>query len=214
MPTTEVIKACRDEVQLRQDQHFKDYLLENVYLRTTDSQRSEILALWRDGRVEIDRSQAERRSREAVFLVRAASGELAGVSEVALVRVRAHRRFYAYTMFLRESDRVPYLMLAVVLATRNFLSTFRHPRSQPEGMLHVNENLKLMRPGMRKLFERQGYQYWGRTSRNEDVWAVEFSQPEKGAAARNWSVGCGVEAQASARFQSALCNRQLLDSVR
>ena len=213
VPTTEVIKAGGDEVQLRQDQHFKDYLLENVYLRTTDSQRSEILALWRDGEVEIDRSQAERRSREVVFLVRTASGELAGVSEAALVRVRGHRRFYAYTMFLRKSDRVPYLMLAVLNGTRDFLRNFEHPKLQPHGMLLVTENRKLMRPGTRKLLGRHKYRYWGRTGWGDDVWAVEFSQPKRGAAAHNWSAGGGVEVPASVRFQSALCSRQLLDSV-
>ena len=31
-----------------------------------------------------------------------------------------------------------------------------------------------MRPGARKLFERLGYRYWGRTPLDEEVWAVEF----------------------------------------
>src|SRR3954465_12036210 len=89
---------------------FKDYLLENVYLRTTDSQRAEILALWRDEEAGMDTAQAERSSREAVFLVRARSGDLAGVSTAALVRLKDGRRFYSFTLFLRKRHRVPYLM--------------------------------------------------------------------------------------------------------
>jgi hypothetical protein len=82
-------------------------------------------------------------------------------------------------MFLRERDRVPYLMITVCDATRDFLRTFKHPVSQPCGMLNVNENLRLMGPGVRKLFARHGYRYWGQTSRGEDVWITEFGEPDK-----------------------------------
>jgi len=182
----------------------KDYRLENVYLHTTESQRSEILGLWRDGGAVLERSQAQRRCREAVFLVRSASGELAGISEVALVRVKGRGRFYAYTMFLREWDRVPYLMLSVLNATRDFLRNFTHPRLQPDGMLLVTENRKLMRPGMRKLFYRHGYRYWGRTVRDDDVWAVEFGHSDEPAAVCGRQVSGGVgELESSQLMDSA-----------
>src|SRR5713101_3827734 len=109
------------------DVHFKDYLLQEVYLRTTQAQRSEVIALWKEEGALEDPEEAARRSHEAVFLVRAASGELAGLSTVGLVRVKDGRTFYAYRMFLRRRDRVPYLMLAVIVATRDFLSSFQHP---------------------------------------------------------------------------------------
>jgi peroxiredoxin len=164
------------------DIRFKDYLLQNVYLRTTRAERSEIIRLWHEEEAINDPAEAKQRAAEAVFLVRTASGELAGLSTVGLVRARDGRTFYAYQMFLRKQDRVSYLMLAVVLATRDFLSTFRHPTSQPAGMVHVNENTKLMRPGLRKLFERHGYSYWGVTAEGEDVWAVEFGSQAKSLA--------------------------------
>jgi hypothetical protein len=156
---------------------FHDYLLENVYLRTTRAERSEIIALWRDEDALDDHADAKRRSREAVFLVRNASGELAGVSTVGFVRIKDGRIFYNYRMFLRTRDRVPNLMTGVVLASREFLRTFQHPELQPDGLLHINENPKLMRPGARRVFERIGYRYWGKTSQDEDVWAMEFDQP-------------------------------------
>ena len=158
---------------------FKDYLLENVYLRTTEAQRSEILELWRSEGAGIEGADAERSSREAVFLVRTGSSELAGVSTVALVRIKGGQRFYSYSMFLRKRHRVPYLMVTVCDATRDFLRNFKHPVSQPAGMLNVNENPRLMRPGMRKLFARHGYRYWGQTTRGEDVWATEFGEPDR-----------------------------------
>jgi hypothetical protein len=156
--------------------HFRGYLLENVYLRTTGAQRAEILALWHNEQAGIKGADAERSSGEAVFLVRAPSGELAGVSTVALVRLKNGQRFYSYSMFLRKRDRVPNLMITVCDATRDFLRIFKHPVSQPVGMLNVNENPRLMRPGARRVFERHGYRYWGQTSLGEDVWVTEFGE--------------------------------------
>ena len=155
---------------------FGNYLLENVYLRTTERQRAEILELWRAEQVGLAGADAERSSREAVFLVRTHSGELAGASNAALVRLKDGRRFYSLTLFLRKADRVPYLMVAVCDATRDFLRSFKHPVSQPAGMLNINENPKLMRPGMRKIFARHGYRLWGQTARGEDVWVTLFAE--------------------------------------
>src|SRR5262245_21255650 len=153
---------------------FRDYSLENIYLRTTPAQRAEIIALWQEQQAISDCAETIRRSKEAVFLVRAAFGRLVGLSTAGFVRVPDGRIFYAYRMFLHQQHRVPYLMVTVILATRDFLRTFQHPKLQPAGMLHVNENPRLMRPGIRKLFQRHGYRYWGKTPHSEDIWAVEF----------------------------------------
>ena len=173
--------------------HIKDYALENVYLRTTEAQRSEILALWRNEGAGLEGADAVRSSREAVFLVRTSSGELAGVSTVALVRLKDGRRFYSMSLYLRKADQaVPYLGITVCDATRDFLRKFKHPVAQPAGVLNVNENPRLMKPGVRKLFARHGYRYWGQTANGEDVWVTEFdeaklvsmtpSAPERGVA--------------------------------
>src|SRR5262245_59270705 len=155
--------------------HIKDYVLENVYLCTTEAQRSEMLALWRNEGAGLEGADAERSSHEAVYLVRAPSGELAGVSTVALVRLKDGRRFYSCSLFMREG--VPYLHIKVCDATRDFLRHFKHPVKQPAGMLNITENRRLMRPGVRKLFARHGYRYWGQTAQGEDVWATLFDEP-------------------------------------
>jgi|SRR4051812_46099407 hypothetical protein len=156
---------------------FKDYLLECVYLRTTEAQRAEILDLWNRESAGLTGADAERSSHEAVFLVRTRSAELAGLSTVALVRVRDGRRFYSCSLYLRKSGCVPYLNIYVCDATRDFLRTFKHPVEQPAGMLNVQENPRLNRPGIRKLFTRHGYRYWGQTAAGEDVWVTFFGEP-------------------------------------
>jgi len=164
------------------DVRFRDYFLQSAYLRTTQDERSEIIAFWQEEGALTDPAETERRSHEAVFLVRTATGGLAGLSTVGLVRTKDGRVFYAYRMFLRKRDRVPYLMMGVAAATRDFLRTFRHPEVQAAGIIYVTENRKLMRAGMRKLLARHGYRYWGTTADAEDVWAVEFGQTTRSLA--------------------------------
>src|SRR5207248_3290355 len=116
MTTTTITSTNHLEAAETAALHFKDYLLENVYLRTTELQRLEIITLWEEEGAISDPNEAERRSHEAVFLVRTAAGELAGLSTVGFARVKDGRTFYAYRMFLRKQDRAPYLMLKVVLS--------------------------------------------------------------------------------------------------
>ncbi len=172
------MRTANPDLPCARNLRFKDYLLENVYLRATEAQRAEVMALWHNERAGRNSREAKRRSHQVVFLVRAGSGELAGVCTVGLVRVEDGRMFYAYRMFLRKRDRVPYLMAAVTVATRDFLRNFEHPEVQPAGMLIVAGNPKLMRPGVQKLFARHGLRFWGKTPWDEDVWAQEFDERE------------------------------------
>jgi hypothetical protein len=154
----------------------ENYRLQNVYLRTSAAQRAQLAAFWlREGAIA-DPWEAERRAHEAAFLVWRNDDELAGLSTVRLHCMHDGRWVYAYRMFLRERDRMPYLMNLVIATTRDFLRDFKHPDAQPVGMLHVNENPKLMRPGIRKLFERHGYRYLGQNRKGQDLWLTEFAQ--------------------------------------
>lgn len=149
--------------------HFKNYRLDNVYLKTTAAQRGEVTDFWLREKAIADCGEAERRAHEAVFMVyRDDTGELAGVSTVALQQRRDGRIYYAYRMFLRKQDRVPFLMWTVIVATRDFFHPFEHPEAKPSGMLHVNENPKLMRSGVRRFFARHGYRYHGKNPRGQD----------------------------------------------
>lgn len=65
-------------------------------------------------------------------------------------------------------------MITVLHQTRNLLGAFRHPDAEPAGMLIVTENRKLMRPGLKRLLERHGYEYRGRERRGLDVWLARF----------------------------------------
>jgi hypothetical protein len=154
---------------------FKHYRLDNVYLHATAAQRAETRNFWLREQALADPREAERRTREVVLMVRRDdTTELVGVSTVALQRLRDSGAVYVYRMFLRREDRIPYLMRAVTNASRDFLRSFPHPQAPVAGMLIVTENRKLMRPGIRRYFERHRYQYRGKTLRGLDLWLAPF----------------------------------------
>ena len=155
---------------------FRGYLLENVYRITSSEQRAEAVAFWLAQGALASRREAVRRAFEIVYLVRSAGGTLAGMCTAALRSgAREESSYYAFRMFLRREDRVPYLMRAVTNATRDFLSALEHPEPRPAGMVIVAENAKLMRPGIRRYFQRHGYAFRGTTSAGRDVWLAPFA---------------------------------------
>lgn len=153
---------------------FGDYRLEGVYLAASPEQRAEAVAFWLGQGALPHRQAAERRARDLVYLVRRHDGALAGMSTVGLRTGADGRTWYVFRMFLRPEDRAPYLMRAVTNATRDLLRGFEHPQGRPAGMLIVTENRKLMRPGIRRYFERHGYQYGGKTPQGLDLWLAPF----------------------------------------
>ncbi len=170
------MKALREPTQavlLRS----QDYLLENVFERMTGERCREVIAFWREEQAVTNPAEAARRAPETVLLVRAVSGQLAGISTAGKARLHDGRLFYTFRMFLRRSARVPYLMVAVIETTAAILDQNRLERFPAAGMLVITENPKLMRPGIRKLFLRHGYRDYGKTERGLDAWVREFQYP-------------------------------------
>lgn len=155
---------------------FGAYRIENVHLRTSSEQRQEIVQFWLRERAIPTLPEAVRRAHEVCLLVRRddGTGVLAGVSTVGRMRTRSGLIYWVFRMFLRKPDRVPRLSLAVANATCAHLRLRARREGDAAGMLIVTENVKLMRPGARMLFQRQGCRYVGRNARGQDVWVVDF----------------------------------------
>lgn len=155
--------------------HFRGYRLEPVFQASSAEQRSEAVTFWLAQGAIAQRQEALRRAFELVYLVRRSDGRLAGMSTVALQTGANGHTFYAYRMFLRPEDRVPYLMRTITNASRDLLREFVAPDPKPAGMLIVTENPKLMRAGMARYLERHGYLYRGKNLRGLDRWWAPFS---------------------------------------
>ncbi len=76
-------------------------------------------------------------------------------------------------MFIRPADRLFGLGLLMGKRTRDHLSSLQ-TIDKPKGMAFVTENIKLMRSGMRREFERIGYKCQGKTRRGFDLWISDF----------------------------------------
>ena len=151
------------------------YSFEIVYHRVTAQQRDAIVDFWLSYGAIDSTTEARRRSHQVVVLVRNPTGEIVGLSSVGLRNIpRLDGWHYIYRMFIRPADRVSYLMKEITNCSRDFLRSFEHPKLPMRGLLIVTENRKLMRPGLRKLLLRHGYQPLGRSTRGLDWWRVDF----------------------------------------
>ena len=86
---------------------------------------------------------------------------------------RTHGKFYFYRMFIRPGDQIPGMMRVVTLATRDFLKP-QHAPGGPGGFITIFENPKLMRPGLRRMMERNGFTHASRTPKGFDIWRFDF----------------------------------------
>ncbi len=147
----------------------QDYRMEYVYLRITEAQRQEVMALWQSTQIVPDAAERERRSHEVVILVYSPQGELAGLSSVALATLAGNTHYYVYRMFIKPGARIPYLMRAVVRRSTDRLATCKHPEGPVAGLIIVAENRKLMRPGTQRELKRLGFNKWGLSHKGEEI---------------------------------------------
>jgi hypothetical protein len=160
-----------------------------VHPRPNGEARAEAVAFWLDQGALADREAARRRARQLVLLVRRPDGCLAGMSTAGVKTAADGRRFYAFRMYLRPEDRVPYLMREVTNRSRDLLRAGEHLQGPVAGMLIETENRKLMRRGIRRYFARHGYVYKGRNRRGLDLWLAPFPTADTPAAQRNRTDG-------------------------
>lgn len=155
---------------------YHSYKLHNVYQKTTPDLRREIIAFWQRNNAIPDLREAERRVHEVVYLIRNPADVIVGVSSVYTARAgNPPASYYFYRMFIQPRDRSYAMMRLVIGMTRDFLRD-EAPEPKPRGLVHVNENPKLMRRGIRRMFARHGYEFVGKTERGFDVWVYRFDQ--------------------------------------
>lgn len=158
-----------------EDKHaFHGYTLTPVYRIVTFEQRNEAIRFWFEQGAINESCVAERRSHELVYLARAPDGRLAGLSSVSLGRRNPDgRTVYDLRLFIAPGHRIPYLVREMTNRTRDLLKadSQAHPAS---GMRLSADNPKLMRPGIRRYLERQGFVFRGPDRHGVDRWFAPF----------------------------------------
>lgn len=155
-------------------QHCNDYRWEDFCRTITVKQRTEALAFCYAEGTLANRREGKRRAFELFYLVRRSDEALVGMSTAKLKTATDGLSYTGFRMFLRQEDRVPYLMRIVANATRDVYRALRLPVPQPAKKLVVTEKPKLMSPGMRRYFHRHDYVFQARKAGGFDMWLAPF----------------------------------------
>ena len=159
---------------------FHGYSLISVYRSINVKLGNEIIDFWRCNNAIGDLTEAQRRVADVVYIIRAPDNSLAGISSVYIADVNPNEPYYFYRMFIQPNYRRPGMMRKVTEVTGSYLKAL-DLFNKPAGLVIVTENPKLMRPGMRRVITRLGYEYMGKTKQNLDLWKSDFQKSAKNA---------------------------------
>ncbi len=153
---------------------FHNYSVAAVHGRMTLEWREAVVAMWWRNRLLPTLQAAWQRVDEVAMMIRAEDGTLVGVATVYEAGFREPEdRYWFYRMFIEPKHRVPGMMRFVTLWTREYFRDHHLPGG-PKDVILITENPKLKRPGMRRMFERNGYEYLGSGPRGNDIWCASF----------------------------------------
>ncbi len=156
---------------------YHDYTIEPIYRAGSKAVRDEIALFWLDTKAIVDVEEAKRRVDEVVCVVRNLDDELVALSTVYVAPYGdAAEPLLHYRMFIRPADRGTGLMKFVTKTTRQFFDEHAALRDGADGMVIVTENPKLMRAGVKQIFEESPWQAAGKDSRGMDVWRYSFAR--------------------------------------
>ncbi len=152
------------------------YRLVNVYRRISEAQRRACVEMWLQARALSSEEAAWQRSLEVCYLfVHSGDGVLAGVNTAYVERYPSRdARYFFNRMFIRPAYRDSRLMIVGTAAAICFLRT-RHGDEGVRGVVNINQNPKLYRRGMQRVFERLGYRLDGLTE-GKETWRFEFDE--------------------------------------
>jgi hypothetical protein len=149
--------------------------IEPVYQNLTEILRTEIIEFWVNTGALFE-ERARQRVDQVAFVVRNGDDDLVGISTVNPARHGPDNQLYLeYRMFIHPAHRTIGMMRSVTRATRCFFDANPDVRGSARGMLICTENPKLMRPGIKRMFERSMWVYAGKDPRGFDLWRFIFT---------------------------------------
>lgn len=155
---------------------FGSYTLQNVFQSITEEQRRACVELWLRNRViPTEQAALQRSNQVCYFITDSASGQCVGVNTLYRDRLVANGpEFFFNRMFIDPDYRNSRLMITGTAMMLCYAKT-RLAGLGVEGVININENTKLSRPGMNKIFTRLGYRSIGQQN-GKEVLYFEFSR--------------------------------------
>ncbi|MEO0369538.1 MAG: hypothetical protein AAF197_12280 [Pseudomonadota bacterium] len=149
---------------------FEQYLLTNVFEKITVEQRDACVELWLRNRVLPSEEAAIKRSQQICYhLTNRDSGKTIGVNTLYRGFVTNEMpEVWLNRMFIDPLYRNTRLMIVGTSMMLCFAKLHLSDRGLP-GVVNINENRKLSRPGAQRVFHRLGYRRIGWQNNNEVI---------------------------------------------
>lgn len=157
---------------------YDQYRLINVFGKITAQQQQACIAMWSRAEIQISIQEAQRRARQVCYLIQQRSNQkVIGVSTLYLeASLGDDELFYANRMFIEQKHRSSRLMITgtamLICYAKQALAN-----NGIRGIININENAKLSRPGMQRIFKRLGYRYLQHKN-SAEVILYEFDKVE------------------------------------
>ncbi len=155
---------------------FQDYRLENVFENINQNQQQACVDMWMQHQVIASEELAWRRSEQICYIfTHAKSGKVIGVNTLYESKLAHSNEHYFFNrMYITPEHRNTRLMITGTAAMLCYAKYFLSDRGIP-GIINVNENQKLSRSGMQRIFSRLGYQHYG-WQNDKEVIFFEFDR--------------------------------------
>ena len=155
---------------------FGAYTLLNVYQKITEEQKHACVEMWLRNRVLPNKQAALERSKEVCyFITETASDKLIGVNTLYQSHVtNSTPKVFLNRMFIDPAYRNSRLMITGTAVMLCYAKTQLADQGIP-GVVNINENKKLSRPGASQIFERLGYRKQ-RMQNGQEVLYFEFAR--------------------------------------
>ncbi|MBX2850090.1 MAG: cytochrome P450 [Acidiferrobacterales bacterium] len=157
---------------------YRNYQLENVFEKITEKQRQECVQMWMQHSALPSEQLARQRTDEVCYLIRdIKSGIVVGVNTLYRGNLNNSVEEYFFNrMYIQPEHRSSRLMITGTAAMLCFAKHYLC-ESGALGIININENSKLSRPGMQRIFNRLGYRHFGWSDKNEII-LFSFHQVE------------------------------------
>ena len=157
---------------------YRDFLITNVFENLSVEQEKSCVQFWLEhGAISSRQAAQERAQQVCYYITHVETEELVGVNTLYIDKLKPDgHQFWFNRMFLNPLHRDTRLMITSTAMTLAYGKLHLAERT-PIGIINVNENRKLSRPGMQKIFRRLGYQRLG-FQRGDEVILFNFSNVE------------------------------------
>ena len=141
-----------------------------MFEKISEAQKAACIELWLSNKFLPSHAASRKRSEQICYLLtEVTSGKVIGVNTLYQGSVsRGGTTVWLNRMFIDPAHRDTRLMIVGTSMMLCFAKTYLESRGLP-GVGNVNENRKLSRPGMQRIFQRLGYQKLGWQNGNEVI---------------------------------------------